>query len=628
MKLLSAKSLLTAGLLIAASAMASAGTYNFSYNTPDAEMTRIGFGVADHYEIAIFVPGNPFVNFNSVVKEFSFTVPDNDNIENFKMWVSTSLSNPGTARYFSGNINNENVDVESIKGSSLGTITSVLDEPYKITSAGIYLGYSFDVKAIDPKDDVTSYPVVVTVEQNPNAFFGRLASNYPDFSTADDYSVCCSVKLEGDFVDLGAGVNCGKLYAKRGEPSQLKATLVNHCSSPISSVEYACTIGDKTNTGNLDVNLAPSLGSTCEILIPVEAFSEKGDYSGNLTITKVNGETNLSTSASCELKAKVLDRIPVHRVVAEEFSGTWCSNCPRGIAGMKLLNDTFDDFIGISYHGNDPMQLKSGMPALQYAYPNIFFDRVGPGRDPYFGLNLSNPVPGAIVDEYKEAAEAFSPADIDVTATWSDDNSSIIITSNITFAEVPDDGFNFRVAYVVIEDGLSGEGGAWWQKNGLSGVTSLRNDPYLGVFVNAAENIKKMTYDEVAVFASNPRGVANSLPKYKDLETDVTYTHQFEAKLSDFQNVYGDQSYQDPSNMHVVAMLVKQDASDAGLICNGAKVKVPEYTSVKSISEDAEVVATEYFDLTGRRVSANAEGVVIVRRVLSDGTIKSSKIIR
>ncbi|MDE5795626.1 MAG: hypothetical protein K2H75_00800, partial [Muribaculaceae bacterium] len=126
MKLLSAKTLFTAVFMTAASAMALAGTNKFSYNTPDAEQFCIGFGVADHYDVAIFVPGEPLADFNTTVKEFTITVPVHDNIDNFKMWVSTSLSNPGISRHFSCDISNEYVDVDPISGSELGTITYVL----------------------------------------------------------------------------------------------------------------------------------------------------------------------------------------------------------------------------------------------------------------------------------------------------------------------------------------------------------------------------------------------------------------------------------------------------------------------------------------------------------------------
>lgn len=237
-------------------------------------------------------------------------------------------------------------------------------------------------------------------------------------------------------------------------------------------------------------------------------------------------------------------------------------------------------------------------------------------------------MPGRIVEEYKEAMETFAPADIDVKATWSDDGSSILINSEVNFAEVPDDGFNYRVAYVVTEDGLSGSDSGWWQKNGLSGVKSLKNDPYLGEFVSAPDPIKDIVYDEVAVFATNSKGVANSLPKYNDLKEGVTYTHEYEARLSDFKNIRNQQSYQNKANMHVVAMLVKQDSSAAGVICNGAKVKVPVPAAVEEINGESPVVSTEFFDLTGRRLTETARGVVIMRQTLANGTVRTRKILR
>mgnify|MGYP004444978287 FL=1 len=40
------------------------------------------------------------------------------------------------------------------------------------------------------------------------------------------------------------------------------------------------------------------------------------------------------------------------KIVMEELTGTWCGYCPRGIATMEYLHETYGDrFIGISLHG-------------------------------------------------------------------------------------------------------------------------------------------------------------------------------------------------------------------------------------------------------------------------------------
>ena len=52
----------------------------------------------------------------------------------------------------------------------------------------------------------------------------------------------------------------------------------------------------------------------------------------------------------------------IRHSVVEEFTGTWCGNCPRGIVGMQRLEEDFGDrFIGIAIHTGtgEPMVIPS-----------------------------------------------------------------------------------------------------------------------------------------------------------------------------------------------------------------------------------------------------------------------------
>ncbi|MBR1688302.1 MAG: hypothetical protein IJ710_07190 [Prevotella sp.] len=51
-------------------------------------------------------------------------------------------------------------------------------------------------------------------------------------------------------------------------------------------------------------------------------------------------------------------------------------------------------------------------------------------------------------------------------------------------------------------------------------------------------------------------------------------------------------------------------------------------TGIKGVSTNANAVATEYFDLQGRRVDAQTKGLVIVKTHYADGTVKTVKAIR
>ena len=57
-------------------------------------------------------------------------------------------------------------------------------------------------------------------------------------------------------------------------------------------------------------------------------------------------------------------------------------------------------------------------------------------------------------------------------------------------------------------------------------------------------------------------------------------------------------------------------------------LNLKEVAGIHDTPADKRVVSTTYFDLSGRRVSGNARGVVIRRQLFDDNTTATSKIIR
>ena len=69
----------------------------------------------------------------------------------------------------------------------------------------------------------------------------------------------------------------------------------------------------------------------------------------------------LSTQAQTDQSAGF-----VRRCVVEEYTGTWCGNCPRGIVGLSRLAEDFGDrFIGIAIHTGD------SEPMVIPTYPSL-----------------------------------------------------------------------------------------------------------------------------------------------------------------------------------------------------------------------------------------------------------------
>ena len=87
------------------------------------------------------------------------------------------------------------------------------------------------------------------------------------------------------------------------------------------------------------------------------------------------------------------DRTPIHRPLIEEYTGTWCGWCVRGIVGMELLRETYgDDFIGVAYHNDDGMEImySNRYPNDIMGFPSAFIERTSE-VDPLYGYSNTTP---------------------------------------------------------------------------------------------------------------------------------------------------------------------------------------------------------------------------------------------
>jgi hypothetical protein len=75
---------------------------------------------------------------------------------------------------------------------------------------------------------------------------------------------------------------------------------------------------------------------------------------------------------------------PTKKVLLEEFTGSWCGWCPRGIYAIQQLEAKYpNSFIPVSFHNSDPMQISTGQDTLESTvtgYPDGWIDRLAHSR--------------------------------------------------------------------------------------------------------------------------------------------------------------------------------------------------------------------------------------------------------
>lgn len=200
-----------------------------------------------------------------------------------------------------------------------------------------------------------------------------------------------------------------------------------------------------------------------------------GTYDVSIRIDKVNGEpdsypSNNTTTA----KLTVRDKAFMRRVVCEEYTGTWCGWCPRGIVGLEMMKEKYpEQFIAISIHGGDELEIDE---TQEYSYkpfinscsgaPLCNVNRKTTG-DPYYDIqNLFN------METATENHIAYN-----LTAEWNSDSTAITLHS-VYYTDIDITSPKYNIAYTITEDsvtgyfqtnyyadGTNGEMGGWEKKS-------------------------------------------------------------------------------------------------------------------------------------------------------------------
>jgi len=282
------------------------------------------------------------------------------------------------------------------------------------------------------------------------------------------------------------------------------------------------------------------------------------DNSANITFNPVSGVN--------EYKAAVI----------EEATGTWCTWCPRGTVYLDEMSKRFGhNFVGVAVHNGDPMTLTaydSGLTSFPgfSGFPSVVFNR----RQI---LDPSEIVQPSITDMQSTPVAA-------ITVGGAMDNGLLQTSIELNFMQDVA-AANHRVAIVLTEDGVTGEGPGW---NQVSGAYSGGGQGPMGGFeyLPASVPSEVWPYDHVGrALIGNYNGVAGEVVgSYAIGDVESYIFPDF------FMNGEWNQD-----NMHIVGFLI--DAG--GQIVNAVS------TSFNDAIANGISVGTEDLDLASLEVYPN-----------------------
>ena len=613
------------GTAVLSGMAAEDSTVTFTYANDD--FTSWGKSKSEIYDVAIRIEdpalvGKKITGIRALVNAF-------EGVESTSLWLSKELvlEKVGSVKLtvpdtYSHEASLVKTDIPGLD-HSVGQMSVTLDTPYVLTEEGIYVGYSLTVPAVENGASLTDgqkAPVLVSPCENPLSLYMRASKDFLKWLPYNDRiggAAAIYVSLEGEVAEYSVAIKeLSDAKVAVDEDFSVNARLANIGGASFSSIGYTYTIAGKTQEGNLEfpTPVAPNLAGEVSVTLPIEKVAELGDFDLEVMVDKVNGYSNENPLSSASCLVSVLPFVPVHRPLVEEFTGTWCGWCPRGYIALEMLKEEYGDNIVLAaYHDSDPMQA-AGFPfnPNDSGFPAAFLNR-GDSMDPYLGRGNKG---FGMRNEVKASAEETVLAEIRVDAVWSDEEKTEIdVTAGATFLEDREKA-GYKVGFLLIADGLTGKDAAWSQSNYFSGQQSSYGGTDLEVLTTWPGKVRGLVFDDVVVDTDGLMGVDGSVPE--DVVYNETYTTTFRY------NIASNRVVQDKDKLYVAAFILNPD----GTVLNANKARVEGSNAVGTFDADVVGMSVEYYGIDGTRVQTPKEGVFVKVVRMSDGSLRTEKILR
>lgn len=519
-------------------------------------------------------------------------------------------------------------------------------EPYTVTEEGVYVGYSVTVTSCNvPGSGWTAkYPIVTVCDVvKPQSFMfhctkgsSTLPQKYPEWTDLGEtmqQALAMKVLMKGQTLECGAElVPQHTLYVAADSEGAVYCDLNNLGTTPINSIDYSYTVSDSngiiesvSKELKLDESVIGQLGAYTTLDIPFISPDQTGNYQVELRVERINGVTNEYLGSS-KFNMVVVPFLPVNRPLVEDYTGMWCGNCPGVYVTIHQMMDKYgEDFLSLSYHTEDNLQgvATDKMPSSSYGLPKV-----------YIG-NRSTPVKNDNIESiWRRQQRELAPADIEVQLKWADEaRTTLRAESSIKFVYDEEDA-DYMISYALVEDDMSDP--SWKQTNYYT--NEHYEGPYWDLFCGQPRSVEGLIYDDVVLYYPDTKGIPQSLPSSivgsKEYKHDVTLSLDEAICRNKNMRNYGESILKDSNQLRVVAVLLD---GKTGNVVNAASTgyskDAPLYIDptggVGTVSSDSSIISTTYYSIDGTCLNSIPEkGTFISISLMSDGTVKTSKLIR
>lgn len=601
----------------------------FSYAEGGAIVTHSSYR-AETCDLAMHLD-NPLLSGKKVTHIKVMVSPQAQTMNNFKVWLSTSLNleKDETGK----KVNKPDIMSVPCTPNSDGWLDVELPEAYTLTDKGVYVGYSF---TITKYDDEGGRPIPYSQNRHPGGFYFHGSSSavkWMDYEDRMKGVLPIYVSLSGEWPESSLNAiewGTDYPYAQVNRTYTLPLKVMNLGEHPVTSISYQYTSPEGRGVGhiNLTAPIEPDIVNPSLLFLTFEPLTNMRGQQLEIELSKVNGNDNQGLQSSITLPVECRILVPTTRAVLEEATGTWCSACPRGMAAIQALEKQYgSSFIGIAYHGGrDPMNTGCEMPKPFTYFPSATLNR-GEIIDPYYGTDHTQREPFAIQPLVEQALAKPSIAAIEVVSEWADaTQENINATAKVAFVD-DTDGKDYSVVFLLLGNGLSGKSNEWFQVNGLGHSDYDSLDDILKPLAKMGNPITDIEYEDVVLIADAPNAGAALPSVIKSAQpTEVCRSFDLKEAVSAHEAFAGQSLIQDKDKLAIAALLLDKN----GKVVNGAKARVGQTSesSIKTSTTSAEIISTCFYDIWGRKTTTPSSGICIRVDTYADGRVEALKIIR
>lgn len=456
--------------------------------------------------------------------------------------------------------------------------------------------------------------------------------NWSDFSGNGSAFFVCETEGDAGLVQNDLAITNISISdrAMAGEAFNIVGQLTNFGAYPVISFKTKAIVNGQEIVNEHEVDTVLHKG-TIDFAIPTTAPAHAGCYYNDIQVVEVNGATDgypADNSITTQLLA-LAESYP-RKVVMEEFTGTWCGWCPRGMVGIECLQRDYpNDFIAIAVHGGDTYEAQTYAPILNSVsgFPSALINRAVEA-DPYYGLTDDN---YGIKDLVEQVKALPTEAQIGLSSKLSADKKEIEITSYSRFNIAIPDASAYVVAYALLEDKLTGVQTNYYAKSMSSqtGITEADLSEELLAYYNKSDRFLA-TYNDVARGIYDAWGIEGSMSGAIEKWTakQHTYTIPVPAEVKKTDNltvvallmdaytgevIAAEKAKLGEEKLTAIGAVTKSEMNASISATDGAIVVSAVRATAKIYSLDGKLLATQSVNGTATIPTNGWSGTVIVR---------------